>query len=418
MILMKITDIVYKSYEEVREMPRFDLTSMPKKPKWYLQLLAWVLAFPETFSVRPTIRKHNMEGLKGPFIMLCNHNSFLDFKIATRAVFPRRSTYIVAVDGFIGREGIMRNVGCFAKRKFMSDRAIVRQIKHTIENDKVICQIYPEARYSLVGTNSPLPESLSKLIKLTGFPVVTLISHGHHLRQPFWNLKPRKLKTSTDMTYILSPEQIKDLSVKEITKVINEHFHYDDYRYQVQNDIHIKESFRAEGLHKPLYKCPHCKKDHVMDSKDNTLFCTSCGVTYEMDTLGKLKNVNGDTIFSHIPDWYEWQRQEVRKEIEDGNYDVTLEVDVDMLPNSTGFYRVGPGTLTHNEEGYTLKGEGFEIKKPVKANFGVHIEYDYFGRGDGLSFSTKEDTFYMYPKDQSYAITKYHFATEELYKLK
>ena len=135
---MKITDIVYKSYDEVREMPRFDLKSLPKRPKWYLQVLAWILALPETFSVRPNIRKHNMEGVKGPFIMLCNHNSFLDFKIATRAVFPKRSTYIVAVDGFIGREGIMRNVGCFAKRKFLSDSVIVRQIKHSIEENKVI----------------------------------------------------------------------------------------------------------------------------------------------------------------------------------------------------------------------------------------------------------------------------------------
>ena len=89
-----------------------------------------------------------------------------------------------------------------------------------------------------------------------------------------------------------------------------------------------------------------------------------------------------------------------------------------MLPNNTGFYRVGSGTLIHNENGYTLKGDGFTIEKPVKANFGVHIEYDYFGRGDGISFSTKEDTFYMYPKDQNYSVTKFHFATEELYKMK
>ena len=415
---MKITDIVYKSYDEVREMERFDLKSMPKRPKWYLQLLAWILAFPETFKVKPKIRKHNMDGLKGPFIMLCNHNSFLDFKIATRAVFPKRSTYIVAVDGFINREGIMRNVGCFAKRKFVSDRVIVRQIKHTIDKAKVVCQIYPEARYSLVGTNSPLPESLSKLIKLTGYPVVSLISHGHHLYQPFWNLKKRKLHTSTDMTYILTPEQIKEKSVKEISKVVNDAFQYDDYQYQLDNQIHIKESFRAEGLHKPLYKCPHCGKDHVMDSKDNRLFCTNCFADYEMNTLGQLSNVNGETKFSHIPDWFEWQREEVRKEIEQGKYNVSLEVDIDMLPNSTGYYRVGSGTLTHNKDGYTLEGEGFKIHKPVKANFGVHIEYDYFGRGDGISFSTNEDTFYIYPKDQSYSVTKFHFATEEIYNLK
>lgn len=152
---MKITDIVEKSYKEVKEMPHFDLVSMPKKPRWALQLLAWTLALPETFAVKPNIKKVNMKDLNEPFVMLCNHNSFLDFKIATRAVFPRRSNYIVAVDGFISRESLMRNVGCFMKRKFVSDITLAKQVKHSVKENKVICQIYSEARYSLVGT-SPL----------------------------------------------------------------------------------------------------------------------------------------------------------------------------------------------------------------------------------------------------------------------
>lgn len=414
---MKITDIVYKNIDEINEMPKFNLKELPKKPKWYLQVLAWILSFPETLKVKPTIRKHNMENVKGPYILLCNHNSFVDFKIATRAVFPKRSTYIVAVDGFIGREKIMKNVGCFAKRKFVSDSFIVRQIKHSIGHDKVICQIYPEAKYSLVGTSSALPDSLGKLIKLSGYKVVTLISHGHHLRQPFYNLKPRKLRTSTDMTLILDEQEIKELSANQINKRIKDAFVYDDYQYQLDNKIEIKESFRAEGLHKPLYMCPHCHIEHKMDSKDNKLWCGNCNETYTMDTLGRLSNDNGNTIFSHIPDWFEWEREMVRQEIIDGKYNVQIEVDVDILPNSTGFYRLGSGSLTHNNNGYIIEAEGLRVEKTVIANFGVHIEYDYFGRGDGISLSTKNQTYYMYPKDQTYSVTKFHFATEELYKL-
>ena len=228
---MKMNEIVYKSLDEVRSMERFDLKKLPIKPKWYLQLLAWVLAFPETFKVHPKIIKHNMKGLKGPYIMLCNHNSFLDFKIATRAVFPRRSSYIVAIDGYINREGLMRNVGCFMKRKFVSEIALVKQIKHSLVKNKNICQIYPEARYSLVGTTSMLPESLGKLVKLMKHPVTTLISHGHHLRQPFWNLKQRKVRTRTDLTQIITKEEISELSIDEINSRINKAFQYNDYSY-------------------------------------------------------------------------------------------------------------------------------------------------------------------------------------------
>ncbi len=414
---MKITDIVYKSLDEIRAMQRFDMKKLPIKPKWPLQLLAWALAFPETFKVHPKIYKHNMEGLKGPYIMLCNHNSFLDFQIATRAVFPRRSSYIVAVDGFINRESLMRNVGCIMKRKFLSDISLVKQIKHSLVNNKNICQIYPEARYSLVGTTSMLPESLGKLVKLMKHPVATLISHGHHLRQPFWNLRKRKIKTKTDLTQIITKEEIANLSIEEINIRIKKAFQYNDYEYQEKESIRIKESFRAENLHKPLYMCPHCKTEFKMKSKGNKIWCGHCNEEYEMDELGKLKNTKGNTIFSHIPDWFEWQREQVKQEIIEGKYYVDLEVNIDLLPNGSGFYRIGKGRLIHNKDGYKLTGENLNISKPVISSFGVHIEYDYFGRGDGISFSTNEDTFYMYPINQEYSVTKFHFATEELYKI-
>lgn len=413
---MKISDIVYKDIRKVKRMPRFDMKKMPVRPKWYLQVLAWILAFPETFIVHSKIRKHNMKGLKDPYILLCNHNSFLDFKVATRAVFPRRSSYIVAVDGFINREEIMRNVGCFMKRKFVSDPILTRQIKHSLEVNHTVCQIYPEARYSLVGTHSMLPESLGKLVKLLGHPVATLISQGHHLRQPVWNLRKRKVRTQTDLTLIVTKEETKTLSVKEINHRIKEAFNYDDYRYQVENNVHIKEPFRAEHLDKPLYQCPHCHTEFQMKSEGNRIWCNHCHETYEMDTLGRLKNMNGKTIFSHIPDWFEWERKQVRNEIKKGTYHIELDVDIDMLPNSTGYYRIGKGKLTHDLSGFTLIGEHLNLHKPPIANFGVHIEYVYFGRGDGISFSTDEDTYYVYPRNQEYSVTKFHFAAEEIYQ--
>ena len=52
---MKISDVVHKSYNEVKEMPRFDLEKPPSKAKWYLQLLAWFLSFPETFQVKSIV---------------------------------------------------------------------------------------------------------------------------------------------------------------------------------------------------------------------------------------------------------------------------------------------------------------------------------------------------------------------------
>ena len=87
-----------------------------------------------------------------------------------------------------------------------------------------------------------------------------------------------------------------------------------------------------------------------------------------MTTLGELKAKEGETEFSHIPDWYEWERANVRKEVEDGTYRFESEVHIDALPNAKKFIHMGKGTLLHDMEGFTLKGndkgEPFEVKIP------------------------------------------------------
>jgi 1-acyl-sn-glycerol-3-phosphate acyltransferase len=170
-----------------------------------------------------------MEGIKPPYLLLCNHNAFLDFKVATIATFPHRANYVVAIDGFIGREWLLRRVGCICKRKFTSDITLIRQLKRVVDNGD-INMIYPEARYSLCGTTAVLPESLGKLCKLLRVPVVTLICHGHHINSPFWNLHQRKVSpTEAEMKLLFSAEELKTASPEQINEKIVEAFQYDEY---------------------------------------------------------------------------------------------------------------------------------------------------------------------------------------------
>lgn len=420
---MKISDIRYASLSEVRALPPFDMVSPPRKVKWYLKPLTWLLAFPEDVAVGAKIHKHNMKNVKGPYLLLCNHNSFVDFKVTVKAIWPKFANYIVAVDGFIGREKLLRNVGCLLKRKFVSDIITVRNIMHSMNKNKYICAIYPEARYSLVGTTAILPDSLGKMAKMLKKPVVTLICHGHHLRQPVWNyLYKRKLKTTADMTCVVSAEEIETLSIDEINNRIRGAFKYDDYDWQKHHNIRINFKKRAEGLHKILYKCPHCLEETGMHSEGTKLWCDHCHKTYQMTELGEMQATDGNTEFSHIPDWYEWEREQVKKEIEAKTYEVNVEVDIDALPNSTGYYRLGKGQLSHSVDGFNLDAvfpnkEELHIHKTVLENYSVHVEFDYFGKGDGISFSDSDETFYFFPTDKRFPVTKVHFAVEELFKL-
>ncbi|MPM85350.1 hypothetical protein SDC9_132429 [bioreactor metagenome] len=315
----------------------------------------------------------------------------------------------------------MRVVGCICKRKFTNDAILVRQLNRVVKNGD-IAVLYPEARYSLCGTNAVLPESLGKLCKLLKVPVVSLIMHGHHVNSPVWHLGDRKVKpVEAEMTCLFTTESLAKATGEEVNDAIHRAFTYDDFAWQRSRGIRVNHPKRAEGLQRVLYQCPDCKAEYRMGSQGTELFCSVCGKRWEMSELGELHAVNGETEFSHIPDWYEWERANVRREVETGEYSITCPVRVKSLPNAKGYLDLGEGVLTHDRDGFTVKGNGnygsFEMKKPVPSLYSCHIEFDYLGKyGDCVDLNTLEDTWYCYPHDCEFSVTKIALATEELYQ--
>ncbi len=410
-----------KKQVQQSDFKRFDFNKNPKRQHPLLMPLEWLLSYPSVWKHRTKIDKINMEGLKPPYLLLCNHNAFMDFKVTTAAIFPSRANYVVAIDGYIKREWLMRSMGCVCKRKFTNDATMVRHLHHVVENGDIVV-LYPEARYSLCGTNAVLPESLGKLAKFLKVPVVTLIMHGHHINSPFWNLSERGNRTEATLSQIVTAEEIKTLSYTEINQCINDKFTYDDFAWQKSNQIKITYKNRAKGLHKVLYQCPHCMAEYHMMSDGNRIWCNDCKKQWIMSEYGELSSPDGSTEFTHIPDWYEWERSQVRKEVEEARYFFSGPVSVMSLPNSKGFIPLGEGVLTHDSNGFLLtgvhNGQPYTLEKSVHSLYSCHIEYDYLGKyGDCVDLNTLSDTYYLSPHDCEFSVTKIALATEELYNL-
>ena len=224
------------------------------------------------------------------------------------------------------------------------------------------------------------------------------------------------------MTLQYTAEEVKKASADEINARLVEAFQYDDFAWQKERGIKTPYEGRAEGLHRVLYKCPACGKEYETASEGTKLFCRACGKKWTMSELGELSADDGVTEFSHIPDWYEWERECVRREIEAGTYSSgELTVDVDTLPNAKKFIRLGTGKMIHDMNGFRVwgtdtDGDPFEMKKSVPSLYSCHIEYDYLGCGrDCVDLNTLEDTWYVYPHGKDFSVTKMALATEELY---
>ena len=404
----------------------YDTSKMPQRQPFAFTLLLYLLsrAFMPPKVRNYKIEKIDMQNIKPPYILLCNHMHFIDIQMNCIASYPNRLNNISTIEGFFHRERVMEWLGCICKRKFTTDLSLVRaSYKVLHEYGDVLC-MYPEARYSPIGTTAILPDSLGKLVKKCGVPVVTLMHHGNYLQAPFWDFRRRrKVPLHSVMKPILTAEDVKNLSADEINNLIRKEMEYDEYKYQKENNIKITEKFRAEGLHKVLYQCTECGTEYEMNSKGTRIFCEHCKKEWELTELGELKALHGETRFSHIPDWFEWERSQVREQLENGTYKFCDNVRVYSLPNTKKYEYLGDAVLTHDmENGFVLEGEyngeKYRVVRPPQSMYGLHVEYDYchIEPLDCVDISTKNDSFYCYPSQKN-SVTKLSFATEEMYKM-
>ena len=418
---MKIK-VMNKTYAEVTSLPR-PKREKPKKINAFFRLLTKTLSHLNLKGNNMSYNEHGMEklGKDEPCLVLMNHSSFIDLQIAADYLYPRPFSTVCTTDAFAGKAWLMRQIGCIPTQKFVSDLSLVKDMSYALKELKTTVVMYPEAGYSFDGTATTLPDTLGGLLKLLKVPVVTIITRGAFSREPLYNmLRHRKVDISADVTYLLSPDQIKEMSADELNAVIKDAFSFDNFKWQQENNIVINEDFRADGLERVLFKCPHCLAEGQNVGKGVTLTCKECGKTYELTELGALRAVDGESAFTHVPDWYAWERACVREEIERGEYLLDVDVDVYMLVDYKGLYRVGEGHLVHNAEGFHLTGCGGELdysQSPI-SSYSLNADYFWYEIGDVISIGNKNQLFYCFPKDSSVIVAKARMAAEELYKIK
>ena len=406
-----------------RNKKRYKTARYPRRqPKFW----TWVIWFLSKIMLRGkkyTLESIDMEGLKPPYIIFSNHMEFIDFELATMVTYPNRVNNVVNIDGYLMMPFLLEWIGAICTRKFTNDVHLVKSIRRVIQNGDILC-LYPEARYTPIGTTSFLPDSLGRLVKMNKVPLVVVTHHGNHLYSPTWNYaNKRKVPMHTVFRQVLTAQQVEEMTVEEINAVIRKAMEYDEYRYLQESGHRLTEPFRAEGLHKVLYQCPACGKEHEMGSEGAELYCRACGKRWQLKENGELEALTGKTEFSHVPDWFLWEREQVAAQIENGTYSFEDEVEVFSLPRCWKFEKLGRAKLRHTiEEGWVLEGhyngEDYRIHRRPNQTNALHIEYDYcyIRPEDCVDISTENDSFYCYPITRTDVVTKLAFATEILYE--
>lgn len=408
-------------YDKVMSLPP-EKKRNPLKIPMFFRILLFLLCCWELLSTRFKLTKIGMDklGKKEPCLYLMNHSAFMDMKIVSCIMFPRPFSIVTSNDVFVGMNFLIRLIGCIPARKFIPDIKLVKDMVYCIRKLKSSVLMFPEAGYTLDGTATTLPDSLGKFLKLLKAPVVMIRTHGVFDRDPLFNrLKMRKARTSAEMEYLLSPEDIERYTVEELNEIIANQFKFDNFRYQQENRIVIDDPLRADGLNRVLYKCPHCECEGQMQGAGTTLKCKHCGKEYELTEIGYLKALDGETKFNHVPDWYRWERECVKEEILSGTYKTDVKVDIAIVRDTKYLYKVGEGRLVHTADGFHLTGCDGRLdyhQKPL-ASYSVNADYGWYEIGDLLTIGTTELFYHCFPKHCGDVVTKMRLAAEELYKL-
>ena len=410
-----------KSYDEVMALPRLKHFN-PVRPSRFLGVLVRLISAPTLWKTQFSYTTEGMEKVgKKPCLILMNHSSFTDMKLAFGIFYPRPMSFVTSTDGFVGILGpLMRWLGCIPTQKFVGDISLIRDMEYALKKKKSNVVMYPEASYSFDGTATALPRKMGVLLKKLGVPVVTVTTQGAFARQPLYNnLKKRKVKVTAEVKCLATAEQIKEKTVRELDELLDEAFSFDHFAWQRDNEVHIATQDRADGLERILYKCPHCREEGKLIGKGITLTCAHCGKTWQLDTLGQLKATEGETEFSHIPDWSAWQRDEVRRELEEETYSLETDVDIGMMVDFKAIYMVGSGHLSHSAEGFRLSGcDGkLSYEQGPLACYGLYADYFWYSIADVICIGNADALYYCFPKDGT-SVAKTRMATEELYKLK
>ena len=419
------TTVKKMDFDAVMALPR-PRHKNPRKVNLFWRLLIQVLSF---FGMMGTGFRYETEGFEKigkdePCLILMNHTCFQDMEVAHKILFPRVFNIVCSNDGFIGffglMEWVMRSIGCIPTQKFVSDVSLVRDMEYCFKTLKTSVLMYPEACYSFDGTATTLPRKMGVLLKKFDVPVIMIETLGAFGRNPLYNeLQIRKHVPITAKARVLyTREEIREKKVQELSAGVEAAFGFDHFRWQKEQGLEINQKFRADGLHRILYKCVDCGAEGQMVGKGTGITCGCCGRHQKLTPLGELKAAEGETKIPHIPDYYQWERQQVRQEILDGTYLLDCDVDIAIQVDYKAIYKVGEGHLVHNNAGFTLTGCDGKLNytQLPQANYSLYADYYWYEMADVICIGDTEVHYFCFPKNGA-PVAKIRLATEEMYKL-
>lgn len=249
---------------------------------------------------------HNpLKDLKEPYLLLGHHVTAFD-PIISNMFSNRLIRYITADANYDSKlkKYLLNQLEGIPFAKNTGDAQAIRMLlKHTKMGHPI--GLYPEGGRNWDGATDRIIPSTAKLIKLLKIPVYAIFYKGGYLSKPRWASHFRKGIMNIEIKEIFNKEIIAEKSTKELYKLLVEKLDYNEYKWQVENEIPFKGKKLAEDIERLLYLCPECHEVNSISSKGDQFYCKSCEKECSINHYGKIE---GSSHFSDTVSWNNWQK--------------------------------------------------------------------------------------------------------------
>lgn len=286
-----------------------------KKAKWVKKRHVIIRFFLIVF-VWPILRmmygyKYEKKKLKKneKYIILANHQTTLDPVFV--GVSFNKPLYYVSNDDLLHQKFKSKLLsfcfGIIGKAKGKSDFMTVKTMLQVLKENGSVC-VFPEGNRTFSGSLCNINPAIFKFIKSAKTPVVLYNIDGGYGVDPRWGLKRRKGKFRGYIKRILTPEEISNMSLEELGKVINEGL---NVQSAPSKETYIS-NIGAEKIERVLYICPECHKKNQISSKGNTFTCQACHTTWEYTPNLTITKDNVLYKYPTVSSWYNFQLDDIR----------------------------------------------------------------------------------------------------------
>lgn len=347
-----------------------------KKPNWFLySIFRFVSKISGKFKFNLKIEKNEIKKVKGPYILLCNHESVIDF--LNIACCTRRRFTIVISNSFyqsLKINPLIKAIGVIPKQQFQTNPLDIKKMKNVILNNRPLL-LYPAGLMTENGITTHIPEATGKVVQWLNADIYIGKTEGSYFTKPKWSNNFRKGKITLNIYKLLSKEEAASYNVDDLQKLLKEHLYYNAYANQEKNMVAYKNGNCIEGLENVLYWCPKCKSEFKIKNKSyDTMVCECCGNEVYMDNFGFLNpKTEEDVYYKHVSDWYdELYKQLYNEIINNDNYCLESKALFQVLDyKKHQFVDANEGIIKLNRKQFTMQGI-FEDKEythfvPIKS---------------------------------------------------